>query len=499
MNRPPFIRPFDPALHAPCLRDESRRSGTADFVALPSTEDEVRETLRFALAHSLPVTVQGARTGITAGAVPEGGLVLALSRLAAIAPDNPDPRTNRPRLRVGPAATLAAVREACPPGHFFSPDPTEPTASIGGMVSCNSSGARSFLYGPVRPHVSALRVLAEDPDAPAFDFLRGRDRLRGLDFPFPSAPPRTLPALPPPPPAKNAAGYFLRPDMDALDLFIGAEGTLGIVVSATLSLLPAPPAICALLAFPPSTEAAATAVAALRTAFPPANSEPAQLAALEFFCPASLDLLRTLAEPIALQAPPTAAALYAEFHAPSPAAAEEALLRAAEALDAAGTPSDSAIPADTPSALAAFKAFRHRLPEAVNASIDAVRRTYPSIVKLSTDMSVPDPLLPDLLALYRDAFSGTGLRHVLFGHIGDNHLHLNVIPRDPEELARARALLDSLAPRVVAWHGSLSAEHGIGKAKKHLLPLMYPAALPACRALRDLFAPRRLLSPTTLF
>ena len=498
MTLPPFIRPFDPSIHAPYLRDESRRTGTADFVALPTTEDDVRAALRFALAHSLPVTVQGARTGITAGAVPEGGLVLALSRLASIAPAPPDPLTNRPRLRVGPAASLAAVREACPPGHFFSPDPTEPTASIGGMVSCNSSGARSFLYGPVRPHVSALRVLPEDPDAPAFDFLRGRDRLDGLDFPFPSAAPRTLPALPPPPPAKNAAGYYLRPGMDALDLFIGAEGTLGIVVSATLSLLPAPPAICALLAFPPSTEAAATAVAALRAAFPPSDSET-RLAALEFFCPASLDLLRTLSEPIALQAPPTAAALYAEFHAPSPDAADDALLRAAAALDAAGTPSDSAIPADTPSALAAFKAFRHRLPEAVNVSIDAVRRTHPSIVKLSTDMSVPDPLLPSLLALYRDAFSGTGLRHVLFGHIGDNHLHLNVIPRDPSELARARAILDSLAPRVVAWHGSLSAEHGIGKAKKHLLPLMVPGALPAYRALRDLFAPRRLLSPSTLF
>ena len=233
---PACLRPVTPD-DAPRLRDESRRSGRADFLALPSTPDEVADVLAHARAARLPVTIQGSRTGITAGAVPDGGVILAFDRMKRISPAPPDPATGTPRLTAEPGATLAEIRAACPPGWFFSPDPTETTASIGGMFACNASGALSYAYGPVRASVSAARILLED--GTLLDLARGRDRLDGLAFPLPD---RTLalPALPPRPPVKNAAGYFLRPGMDALDLFVGAEGTLGILLSATLRLRPAP-------------------------------------------------------------------------------------------------------------------------------------------------------------------------------------------------------------------------------------------------------------------
>ena len=269
MNMPPSCwRPLE-SCDADFLRDESRRTGRAAHIAFPDGEDGLAAVLAHARAHAIPLTVQGARTGITGGAVPDGGAILNLSRMARIAPAPPDPVTGAPRLSAEPGATLAAIRDACPPGWFFAPDPTEPSASIGGMFACNASGALSYLYGPVRPSVAAARILLED--GTLLDLERGRDRLRGLRLDLPGGRSLDFPALPPRPAVKNAAGYFLEPDMDALDLFIGAEGTLGILAGATLVLRPAPAVRWALLAFPGDTPAEAAAAPSAPTPRPPAS------------------------------------------------------------------------------------------------------------------------------------------------------------------------------------------------------------------------------------
>jgi D-lactate dehydrogenase (cytochrome) len=497
MNTPPSCwRPIAPS-DADFLRDESRRTGTAASIAFPATEAELAACLAHARAEHIPLTIQGARTGITGGAVPDGGAILNLSRMKRIALASPDPATGAPRLYAEPGATLAEIRAACPPGWFFSPDPTETTASIGGMFSCNASGALSYLYGPVRPSVAAARILLED--GTLLDLVRGRDRLRGLRLDLPGNRTLDLPSLPPRPAVKNAAGYYLEPDMDALDLFIGAEGTLGILTGAILLLRPAPAERWALLAFPNGSAAAAAAVQALRRAFRD-PSAPAPLAALEYFDPRALDFLRARTDdPVARHAPPSRAALYAEFHAPSPDAAEAALLLAADTLASAGTDPDTALTADTPSALARFKTFRHALPESVNALIGERRRAHPSIVKLGSDMSVPDDRLEDVLRLYTTALDASSLDYVIFGHIGDNHLHVNILPRDDADMAAGRALYRDFASRIVAWGGSLSAEHGIGKSKTDLLRQMYPpSALASMSRIRTLLSPLHLLNPSNL-
>lgn len=485
------------------FRDESRRSGTADCVAFPATEADIAAVLAFARGNALPVTPQGARTGITAGAVPHGGIAVDFSRMKRIAPAPPDPATGAPRLLAGPGATLAEVRAACPPGWFFSPDPTEPSASVGGMFACNASGALSYLYGPVRASVAAARILLED--GTPLDLVRGRDRLHGLALDLPGRPaPVVLPALPPRPRTKNAAGYYLEPDMDALDLFIGSEGTLGILADATLQLRPAPAVRWAMLAFPDGADpdATAAAVAALRDTFRAAGpgAPSARLAALEAFDARAMDFLRARTDdPVARSAPSGRAALYAEFHAHSPDAAEAAFLLASDVLAAAGTDPATALAADTPDQLARFKTFRHALPESVNALLDERRRTHPGIVKLGSDMAVPDDRLRDVLRLYRDGLAASGLEHVVFGHVGDNHLHINILPRDEADMAVGAALYRDFAGQIAAWGGSLSAEHGIGKAKTALLRQMYSApALAAMSRIRDLLSPLRLLNPGNL-
>ncbi|HRT04901.1 MAG TPA: FAD-binding oxidoreductase [Kiritimatiellia bacterium] len=485
---------FQPAL-ADYLRDESRRVGRADRIAFPRTEAEVVAALAEAREQKLPVTTQGARTGVTGGAVPEGGLVLNLAHMDKIL------SAENGELRVQPGATLAAIRAAVPPGFYFAPDPTEPSASIGGMISCNSSGALSFLHGPTRNHVLGLRVALFNGDV--VDLRRGRDQTAGLRFQLGSVagelPPLRRPAV------KNAAGYFVDPDMDLVDLFVGAEGTLGVVTEATLRLLPAPGAVWGLMAFLPSTAAVVGFVDALRQGAGDRGQETAALAALEYFDARCLAFLNEHADELASKGiavpnlPDGSACVYAEWHASDAAAAEAAVMAAAERLPEFGADPDACILADNPHDLEKLKLFRHSAPEMVNSAIDERRKIHPGLVKLGTDMSVPDARLADVLALYETDLAATDLEYLIFGHIGANHLHVNILPRHPADYDAGRALYARWAAQVIAWGGSISAEHGIGKLKRDLFRQMAgDAALAQMRALKKCFDPAGLLNPGTL-
>ncbi len=498
-----MIEPLQQA-QADYLRDESRRTGNAELISFPHTEADVLAALAEARARNMPVTTQGARTGVTGGAVPEGGLILNLSCMDKIQGVEMD------SLRVQPGATLAAIRAAVPPGYFFAPDPTETSASIGGMISCNSSGALSFLHGPTRNHILGLRVATLSGEI--LDLRRGRDKADGLHFTLGSLS-GELPPLPRPA-VKNAAGYFVDPDMDLVDLFVSAEGTLGVVVEATLRLLPAPGAIWGLMAFLPNTAAVVAYVDALRQPASPSPTQPsaftphpstARLAALEYFDSRCLDFLREHAGELASKnisvptLPDGAACVYAEWHAPDADAAEAASFAAAGLLANLGADPDTAILADTPHDIEKLKLFRHEVPELVNSSIDERRKIHPGLVKLGTDMSVPDNRLADVLALYETDLAATDLEHLIFGHIGANHLHVNILPRHPADYDAGRALYARWAAQVIAWGGSISAEHGIGKIKRDLFRQMAcDDALGRMRALKKLLDPQGLLNPGTL-
>ncbi|MDD5705818.1 MAG: FAD-binding oxidoreductase, partial [Kiritimatiellae bacterium] len=309
----------DPANRFPdLLRDESQRIGRADALALPEDAEAVAEALRLAAARGWTVTTQGARTGIAGGAVPDGGMILSLARMDRLLGARFD-RDGTPLLRVQPGLTLTALRRwlsspvvpPAPAGGWtpaeraawtdcarrrwrFPPDPTETTASVGGMVACNASGACSFRYGATRRWIESLRVTLADGDT--LELRRGGDRAMARHFELCTRSGRRLAGELPGyrmPAVKHAAGYWVRDDMDLTDLFIGSEGTLGVVTEVELRLAPSPGAIWGINAFMPDEASALDLLDMVRAqAGPERDRLGAPLTAIEYLDGGALRLLR---------------------------------------------------------------------------------------------------------------------------------------------------------------------------------------------------------------
>jgi D-lactate dehydrogenase (cytochrome) len=505
--------------HPDFLRDESRGMGSADALALPSTEDELCASLAFARERGLSVTVQGGRTGLTGGAVPDGGLVINLTRMNRVSGMRQTAEGNfvgivQPgvmlqdlrRMLIGREFDTAGWSEAslaalevfrAAPLHFFPPDPTEATATLGGMAACNASGACTFRYGAMRQHVVALRMVLADGDVVVL--RRGEVRAQGLEFVLETENHRRLAGRLPAytmPDVKNSAGYFAAADMDLLDLFIGSEGTLGIFSELELQFQPVPAVRWGLLAFFSDQATAVQCVLAARAL------GDMQLAALEFFDCHSLALLRREREHIAeLAALPELSshfhtAVYFEIHAPDDVMAGITT----EKLLTCGVDGENSWMATTTHDMEKFKAFRHALPEAVNRLIDEYRKTEPALTKLGTDMAVPDKCLLAILERYRLDMESAGLDYLIFGHIGDNHLHVNILPASAAEYQCGRDLYREWAADIVKLGGTVAAEHGIGKLKAPLLKTMFGSrGIAEMRVTKRCFDPDMRLNAGNLF
>ncbi len=474
--------------YADFLHDESRREGWAKKIAFPKSTEDVCAALAFAAEKGWPVTIQGGRTGITGGCVPDGGLILNLSRMDAIGEIDGD------RMTIQPGATLGDIRaKTIGSSLFFPSDLTEITATLGGMVANNASGARSFKYGAVRNWIHALEVVLATGEIVHIE--RGVHKAAGLAYHLGSMsgvlPEFAIPDV------KTAAGYFLKPDMDLVDLFIGAEGTLGIVTEITIGLMEQPEEMSGLTAFFASEVEALQFVRFLRDdSQHTAGVSPSLPVAIEFFDHNALDLLRRMKrnEPafsgLPELDPKFHTAIYFEYAGEVP----EPVIEWVEKMTLDCWFAEGNHEIET------LKNFRHAIPESVNLLIGERKRAIPELTKLGTDMSVPDERLEEVMRMYREGLADANLEYVIFGHIGNNHVHVNILPRSMEEYGQGKALYLDWARQVVDMGGSVSAEHGIGKLKTDFLKLMFGAeGVQKMLALKQSFDPASLLNPGNLF
>lgn len=427
------------------VTDASGYPGHADQVFSPDQEQDVADLLRQASEKKIPVTATGALTGLAGGASPEGGWAISLSRFRKL-------EISEGRARVGPGVLLREVQAAAAnAGQFYAPDPTENTSSIGGNIAANASGSRSFRYGATRRHVLSLNVAFLDGS------LRTIKRGEKVDF--------DVPAISLPRTTKLSAGYPLQPGMDLIDLIIGSEGTLGLVTEAELNLLPAPGDRLGGVVFFKSEAAAMDAVDLWRPT-PGLNM-------IEYIDEASLKMMEV----------PHKAALMIEIEGDAD-------------IDLSG-----ALESDSWFAMSAtdrerFRVFRHGLAEKVNARI---RRT--GYTKIGTDYAVPLDKNRDMMAAYRTTLDKEMPgKYVIYGHIGDAHVHVNAFPESQEDHDRGKAVMTELARVAVSLGGTVGAEHGLGKRKTHLLEIQYPPdQIEAMKNVKRRFDPDWLLGRGTLF
>ncbi|PWU08125.1 MAG: FAD-binding oxidoreductase [Terriglobia bacterium] len=426
---------------------------------VPSDEAGVVAVLREASAAGIPVTIAGAGTGLTGARVPLGGWVVSLEKFTRL-------EIEPGHARAGAGVLLRDLHAAAQStGQFYPPDPTEAGASLGGTIATNASGSRSFKYGATRRWIERLRVILAD--GRVMDVARGD----AIDFD-----PGTIPL---PNVRKNTAGYLLKPGMDWIDLFTGSEGTLGVVTGAQLRLLPAPQNVLAGVIFFPDDESALDAVDVWRSA--------SEARMLEYFDAPSLSLLRQRFPEVPAAA--GAAILFDQELESGDPGEWIARIEASKALVNDSWLAQSAADRER------FRRFRHALPELVN---DTARRN--GTLKMGTDYAVPLLRNREMLAYYRQRlakdFPG---RNAIFGHIGDAHVHVNLFS-SPGDAQAATDLMLEFARKAVELGGTVSAEHGLGRRKKHLLKLQYaPEHLEAMQAVKRRLDPRNILGRGVLW
>ncbi|MBR2834262.1 MAG: FAD-binding oxidoreductase [Coriobacteriales bacterium] len=481
------------------LRDESRSIGEAESISFPVTEEDVCDILSKLSLNKTPVTIQGGRTGLAAGAVPHGGHVLNLTkmnRITGLYTNSDDSGHLRYILQVQPGVVLSQMRKDLEdknisttgwsqeaietleslyagPEHFFPTDPTEISATVGGMVACNASGARTYYYGPIRPHVFGIRMVLANGDI--ISLKRGEVFAQGQSLTLTTLKNRTISVSLPSyqmPHVKNASGYFAAPDIDAIDLIIGSDGTLGVITQIDLELLPLPQVIWGVSCFFTEETQALDFTVLVR-------NEITHAAALEFFDDHALDILRSQKEKGGLFAslpaidPLAHCCVYVDLHCNSEEEAYSDLYHIGELLSSCGASEHNTWAARTALDKEAQRFFRHAVPESVNMLIDERRQTNPSITKLGSDMSVPNDKLYAVIELYRSTLKEAGLESAAWGHIGNNHLHVNVLPNNMDDYALGKKLFASWAATVTSMGGAVSAEHGVGKLKRDFLITMY--------------------------
>lgn len=444
-----MIRSSDPDIIRPYLEDASNLAGGyASEVVFPENEKEVSEILVEASAKKIPVTVAGNGTGLTGARIPFGGIVLSTEKLGGVLAIEFSNEKKEGFAIAGAGTTLRELQEAVSQrGLLYPPDPTEQNAFIGASVSTNASGSRSLKYGSTRRWVRRLKIVLSD--GTVLDLKKGTKK--GA---VPFLPTYRTPSI------KNAAGYYMDDRMDPLDLFIGAEGTLGVVVEVEVELIPKPEKLFSGVVFFTQEEDAWQWV-------DHARREQYGARALEYLDSQSIALLKEK-HPQIPDRGQAAIFFEQEIEGVSEDKVIERWLGLSQGHNALV---DQSWFATTPGEQQEFRQFRYAIPVAVNELLHQYHQT-----KVGTDFAVPKGYYFDMLKSYRQALQDSGLTYCVFGHIGENHLHINLLPRDEEESLKAWEVYHHLARKVIEWGGTIAAEHGVGKIRRQFLLEMFGKA-----------------------
>jgi len=419
------------------------KGGYADSVVIPENINDLSEFVKKANRDKLPITISGGGTSTTGSRIPFGGVVISLEKFNKII----DISKDRMCAVAESGVLVEDFKNACSErGLFYASHPTEKSAFLGGTISTNASGARSFKYGPTRRQVKRLKMVLAT--GRIFEINRGERILSGKD-PIVPLPTYKMPKV------KSSAGYFAREGADYIDLFIGQEGTLSIITEAELSLSKMPYKIfSSFVFFKDALDAWNFAAEARRSS----------ALSIEYFDANALRLLKAKSDNVPGDAK---GAIFFEQELTERGEGEivDGWLKMIAKHNAS---LDDTWAAMTRDEAEKFNQFRYSIPESIN---EIVRRTgYP---RLSTDIAVPEEKLLEMMNFYVDTLTACGIEHAIFGHIGECHLHVNLLPKNEAQYKRSKDICLSFIKKGVSLGGTVSSEHGIGKTRREYLEVMY--------------------------
>ncbi|RTR25558.1 FAD-binding oxidoreductase [Deinococcus radiophilus] len=426
-------------------RDESRE-GTVlpDAVLFAESEQDVVDALRLAQEYALPVVPWAAGSSLEGQLLPvQGGLSLDVSGLNQVL----DVRPASFQATVQAGVTYPELNRQLRRGGLFFPVDPGAEASLGGMASTNASGTAAVRYGTTRDNILGLRVVLSGGEV--------------LDLGSQAR--------------KTAAGYDLR------GLFIGAEGTLGVITQLTVRLHPLPAHVAVLrAAFADIAQAAACAAHIMGAALQPERLElidAGEIAAVNAYLGRDY---------------PESPTLWMEFAAPTPGSLEETLGVARELCAESG--GQGLQEAHSEAERAAVWEARHKAYYAITAQ-------HPGHAFLTTDLCVPLEYLPELVAFSHGLAQESGLDTSVVGHVGDGNFHVtfHAPAEDAATWQAIHAVYDKMVTRALAAGGTCTGEHGVGLHKRGHLAREHGPALPYMRAVKAAFDPLGIMNPGKIF
>ncbi len=475
------------------LTDASNFKGSCEAVYIPQTKDELIKIIKEANDLKTKVTISGAGTGLTGARVPEGGIVISTEKLNRIIEIN----TEENYVIVEPGVYLSSLLDELKRGNrFYPPDPTEKNCFIGGTVATNASGAKTFKYGATRNFVLELEIVLADGDE--IYLKRGEVFANGNILNLNTKSGKVISLELPEinlPVTKNASGYFIRQNMDAVDLFIGSEGTLGVFTKIKLKILPHPERIISMVAFfNNEIDALHFVNKAREKSFQTRKKDLADeidAMALEFFDGNSLKFLSFDFPNIPVD---TSAAVW--FEQEATLANEDLLIEKWFSLVSEfNVEQENIWFATNEKERKKLEEFRHAISWKVNEYIS--RNNFR---KLGTDVAVPDNQMLNFYSYLIELMSESSIDYVLYGHLGNSHFHLNMLPKSDDEYKIGRELYRKICLKAIELNGTVSAEHGIGKMKtQYLIDMLGEKTVNQMKAIKKKLDPNYILGVGNIF
>lgn len=426
-------------------KDESRYPACRpDVVIWPETVAEVAAIVKYANENLIPVTGWGSGSSIEGNPIPvQGGIVLDFAQMNRIL----DIRPEDFQADVQPGLIYQDLNKKLRhTGLFFPPDPGA-GATIGGMIANNASGTRTVYYGSTKDYVLQLSVVLANGEVVELGTRA----------------------------SKTSSGY------DLIHLVVGSEGTLGIVVQATLRLVGLPAEFSAAVATFPSVESAGKAVyEIIRSGLNPAM--------LELLGPACIALINEY-ENMDLAVSPT---LFIEFHGSTLSQMAEVLEMAEEICSAEGG-------GEFRSGLG--RSDRDKILKVRHGLGEMIFRKHPGRDVLVMDIAVPNTAYPEIIAAMSAELAANDLVGYIFGHAGDGNVHLNFVEQkeETEKWKQIERIVDRLVHKALDLGGTATGEHGVGLGKREFMAAEHGASLDWMKKVKTLFDPNGILNPGKIF